>query len=117
MSNKEEAPLVQLGQRAANGNAIFSHSEWDEIGTTLYLSPRELQIVQGVFDDAKEAAIARRLKISPHTVHTYLERIYRKLDVNSRVQMIVRVMARYLEMNNGHDRSQVELMGEYVSVP
>ena len=40
-----------------------------------------------------ELAIASDLGISQHTVHTYLERVYRKLAVGSRVALVVRVMA------------------------
>ena len=60
------------------------------------LSEREFQIVQGVFDDKKEVEIAQQLQISAHTVHTYLGRLYRKLGVSSRAQLIVRVFAEYV---------------------
>ena len=34
--------------------------------------------------------IADRLKISPHTVHTYIRRIYEKLHVHSHAQAVAR---------------------------
>jgi DNA-binding CsgD family transcriptional regulator len=52
--------------------------------------------MQAVFDDQKETAIAANLGISTHTVHTHLERLYRKLRVSSRVSLVVRVVAEYL---------------------
>lgn len=79
---------------------FFADSDWRRIAASLSLSPRELQTIQGIFEDKKEAAIARQLGISPHTVHTYLERIYHKLAVNSRVQVVVRVVAEYLSLND-----------------
>lgn len=79
-------------------SSLFAEREWRRIAESLCVSPRELQIIQGVFNDMKESAIAGRLGISPHTVHTYLERIYRKLVVNSRVQMVVRVVTEHFRL-------------------
>jgi DNA-binding CsgD family transcriptional regulator len=62
----------------------------------LALSARESDIVKAVFEDQKEYCIAANLGISSHTVHTHLERIYRKLHVSSRVALVVRVFTEYL---------------------
>jgi len=59
----------------------------------LRLSRRECEITQAVFDDAKEETIAAGLGISAHTVHTHLERLYRKLGVGSRASLVVLVLA------------------------
>ncbi len=93
--------MASGSKERASGASILSSQEWSQIGDELCLSPRELQIVRRVFDDHKELAIASQLGISRHTVHTYLERIYRKLEVKSRVQLVVHVMSEYLE-SNGH---------------
>ena len=63
------------------GSALLSEAEWAETARALRLSGRELQIVRGVFDNHKEAAIAANLGITPHTVDTHLVRLYRKLRV------------------------------------
>ncbi len=78
------------------GSALLSTGTWPSLAQSLRLSPRELQIVKGVFADHKEQSIADDLGISPHTVGTYLQRIYVKLRVASRPQLIVRVIAEYL---------------------
>jgi LuxR family maltose regulon positive regulatory protein len=62
----------------------------------LALSTRESEILQAVFEDQKEYCIAENLGISTHTIHTHLERIYRKLHVSSRVELVVHVFAAYL---------------------
>lgn len=80
------------------GRDVIPPQRWALLGKQLSLAPRELQVVQGVFDDLKELAIADDLGISPHTVHTYLERVYRKLAVGSRVELVVRVFAALLEI-------------------
>ena len=81
------------------GLSLFPLSVWPQLGMALRLSPREMQIVQGVFEDRKEESIAHELGISPHTVNTYFQRLYAKLRVSSRPQLILRVMAEYLTMS------------------
>ena len=87
--------------RGNQGLSLFPLSAWPRLGMALRLSPREVQIVQGVFEDRKEENIAYELGISPHTVNTYFQRLYAKLRVSSRAQLIVRVMAEYLTMMPG----------------
>jgi DNA-binding CsgD family transcriptional regulator len=69
---------------------------WSRLRDSLRLSDRELQIVQGIFEDQKQESIAFTLGISPHSVNTYMQRIYAKLRIGSRPQLIVRVMSEYL---------------------
>jgi DNA-binding CsgD family transcriptional regulator len=71
---------------------MFTEQAWAMIARSLKLSPRELQILRGVFDDRTELAIAAVLGISPHTAHTYIERLHHKLAVADRVEPVVRVM-------------------------
>ena len=75
---------------------ILSYDAWKVIAKSLRISDRELQIIQGIFDDRKEFAIADELKISMHTVHTHLERLYRKLGVSSRAGLILCILSEYL---------------------
>ena len=78
------------------GPPLLSSGIWPGLAEALRLSPREVQVVKAVFQDHKEESIAADLGISPHTVSTYLQRIYAKLRVGSRPQLIVRVVAEYL---------------------
>src|SRR6185312_12549580 len=78
-----------------SGQAVFVASEWRLLSSGLGLSPRECGIVRFVFDGDSEKRIAERLGLSPHTVHTYLWRIYRKLQVQSREELLVRVFAEF----------------------
>jgi DNA-binding CsgD family transcriptional regulator len=52
------------------------------------LSPRELEVVRLVAEDLTNAEIAERLVISPRTVTTHLDRIYAKLEINSRTALV-----------------------------
>ncbi len=79
------------------GRSILPDHVWGQIAKILTLSSRELQIVQGMFDDLEESAIADNLRISTHTVHTYVGRLYRKLRVSSRTALILAVFEAYVQ--------------------
>ena len=51
-------------------------------------SPREQEIVRLVSYGHPNKAIARQLAISQHTVNTHVRRIFDKLGVNSRAEMV-----------------------------
>ena len=76
--------------------SILPHDAWEVIANSLRISDRELQIIQGIFDDQKEFAIADELTMSVHTVHTHVERLYRKLGVSSRVTLVLYILSEYL---------------------
>ena len=52
------------------------------------ISKRELQILECIVDDMLENEIADKLFISPHTVHTHVKNIYKKLQVHSRTALV-----------------------------
>lgn len=59
-------------------------------GTEEELSERERQVLDLLSHGHPEKQIADRLKISPHTVHTYIRRIYEKLHVHSHAQAVAK---------------------------
>jgi len=77
------------------GQTVFVPGEWRSLANCLGLSPRECGIARAVFDGNSEKDTAARLGLSPHTVHTYVWRIYRKLQVQSREELLVRVFAEF----------------------
>ena len=77
---------------------FFGQAGLKRIAERLKLSPREVQIVQGVLDDQKESTIARRLRMSPHTVHTHMERLHGKLAVRTRSELILKILTTFLMM-------------------
>ena len=54
------------------------------------LTPKEHEIVQGLVDGLSYKMIADRLDISPHTVNSHLKNIYRKLEVNSKSEVVAK---------------------------
>ena len=83
---------------ARAGRHVLNPSEWRDVEAALSLSGREFQILQCLFDDQKESVIAQGLGMSPHTVHTHLERLYRKLGVSGRGAAIVRVFGTFRDL-------------------
>lgn len=58
-----------------------------QTGSTIALSPRELEIAQLVAEGLPNKQISHELGISSATVSTYLRRMFAKLNVTSRAAM------------------------------
>ena len=52
------------------------------------LTPRQSQIVEGIMEGLSYKLIADKLLISTETVRDHIKKIYRKLDVNSKTELI-----------------------------
>lgn len=92
------------GSEPGLGRDVFSPAQWQLVVATLRLSPRETEIIQAIFDDQREASIAAALGISVHTVHSHIERLYRKLGVRSRCSLVVCVVGAVLRALNDAPR-------------
>lgn len=77
---------------------MLSAHAWLEIASALGITQRELQIVQAVFDNLHKAAIAHRLGISAHTTHTHLNRLFKKLNVTTRTELVLRIMEQMIAL-------------------
>jgi DNA-binding CsgD family transcriptional regulator len=73
-----------LAKPAAGSRAMRSGASASASASAPVLSPREIDVLRRISlgDSNKEAAL--RLGISPSTVRTHLESIFRKLDCSSR---------------------------------
>jgi DNA-binding CsgD family transcriptional regulator len=86
---------------AGIGEAPFlSDAQWSAIASALVLSRREAEIARYLLEDDRASGIADRLCISSHTVHTHLERLYRKLGVSSRCQVVARLFAAHMMLDH-----------------
>jgi len=66
-----------------NGRTILREDDWHRVASKLSLSPRELQLVQHIFEGKKLTAIAQDMDLSLGTVKTYCQRAYQKLHVST----------------------------------
>jgi DNA-binding NarL/FixJ family response regulator len=54
------------------------------------LPPRLRQTLQGLIRGDSEKQIATALDISPHTVHVYVKKLYKRFNANSRGELLAR---------------------------
>ena len=65
---------------------------WRDVADALGLSPREAELIECLLDLCDDDEIASRLHISRHTVHSFFQRLFRKLRVSNRCQVLARVL-------------------------
>jgi DNA-binding CsgD family transcriptional regulator len=70
--------------------------------TRTTLSPREREIVWLVSSGYANKGIAHKLAISQHTVNTHVRRIFGKLGVNSRAEMVAYALQSGLVAQSAH---------------
>lgn len=88
---------------------FLREDQWAVLIRRLSLSAREAEIIRLAFYDETVVTIASKLKISEHTVHTYRERLFRKLNVHSFCQVISVVFAAHLDSERGSRPTAVHL--------
>ena len=86
----------EKGRTPAGVRFPMSPEDWLSIAASLGLSERELEVVKSVFEGGTEVLIARRLNLSSHTIHSHLDRVYKKLRVSNRCGVVIKVFAEYL---------------------
>jgi two-component system, NarL family, response regulator NreC len=99
LKDSSESELLLALRSAARGRKFLDSSLIDEIsleGTSQahnsedrnVLSKRELQVLRFLVHGYTGPEIARDLRLSTKTVETYRSRIYEKLDLNSRADLV-----------------------------
>jgi len=86
------AQQVVLDVRLHGMRFTLTRSALEEAGPRVNLSPREKEIVRLIAKGLPNKAISDVLDISPWTVATHLRRVFAKLGVVSRAEMVARVM-------------------------
>jgi DNA-binding NarL/FixJ family response regulator len=101
-------PFVHKGQIWASNEDLehlinaLTHIEpvqFNKSDGTPLLPRREEDVVRLVADGMKNREIAERLKVSEHSIRNYLYRIFDKLGVSSRVELILYVFNQRDQIN------------------
>ena len=90
---------IRLRTALQEGSSFITAADWTRISASLRLSTRESEIARLALTDVSETTIADRLAISKHTVHSHIERLYRKLAIRSRSQLVVKLFEAYVCLN------------------
>lgn len=88
----------------ASFSELLSEQEWTALKEMLGLSPQQARIVRYLLQAKPDKQIAKEMGISVPTVRTYLCRLFHKLDVNDRVELVLRVFA-FVRAGDVHDSS------------
>jgi len=73
---------------------LLSSQEWAQLTRELGLTPRQTEIVRHLLLGKSDKQIARELKISVPTVRTHMGRLFHKLGLSDRVELILHIFAR-----------------------
>ena len=60
------------------------------------LPPRVRRVLRCLLEGLSEKEAARALKMTPHTVHSYVKILYQRLGVRSRAQLLARCLRQSL---------------------
>ena len=71
--------------------ALGSNSPRPELPDMTDLTGREREVLRELLNGYRVSTVAARLTISPHTVRNHLKKIFRKLGVNSQVELVGRL--------------------------
>jgi DNA-binding NarL/FixJ family response regulator len=82
---------AEIPTMISGGSSILTLAEWQFLTQELTLSARQLQILQGLFRGLGDKAISRQLAISPHTYRTHLRRLYNRLGVRDRQELLLAI--------------------------
>ena len=93
-NSHQTAILVQALASSHNVRAV------DARGLNL-LSKREMEVVRSVAQGLSNREIAERLRVSQHTIKNFLFRIFDKLGVSSRVELLVMTLSQESHVQSG----------------
>jgi DNA-binding NarL/FixJ family response regulator len=84
---------------------VFTEHEWSRLIEPLTdLSPRQEQIAKGISRGLSDKQIAERLDLAVPTVRTHMTKLYAKLGVADRVELLLALFRAWRDVvgNDGH---------------
>jgi len=84
-----------MGPPKLSVSGIFTKNEWDALTRQLGVSPQQGEIARLLLEGSSDKQISRRLGIAVPTVRTYLSRMFSKLDVQDRNELVVMMLRKF----------------------
>ena len=75
-----------------NADRLVKAKEWKELRKKYGLSGRELSVLRLTFRGLRRKEIRQELDISLGALHTYCNRLHKKMPANDRVGLILKVV-------------------------
>jgi DNA-binding NarL/FixJ family response regulator len=76
---------------------LLSEHAWEHIAEEFGLSAREVEVARLVFSGKSREEIANELGCSVGSVRTYIDRVFKKLQVEDRLAMALRIVRVHFE--------------------
>lgn len=77
---------------------LFSGREWRRIERELDLTARQKEIIRFLLNGMSDKDIARQADVAVPTVRTHLTRLFARLDVQDRNELVVFIFRRFLDL-------------------
>ncbi len=83
--------------------ALLGEKHWSYLQRRYHMSPRELQVAKLVCQGFRNNDISKILHITLGTVKTHIRNIYRRVQVESKISMLLRFVADTREFYDQYD--------------
>ena len=81
-----------LAKKALGKKSLLDENHWSYLQKCYHLTPREFQVAQLVCKGLSNNETAEALRIKEGTVKTHLRSIYRRLNVKSKIRMLLKLV-------------------------
>jgi len=83
---------------------LFSEAEWHGLRSHFRLSERQGQVARWICRGCTNEAIATRLRLSEGTVRMHTDGLYKRVGVQSRLGLLVRLVEAAQRLGGEHQR-------------
>jgi DNA-binding CsgD family transcriptional regulator len=88
--------------RHRDAEGFVSEAEWRAVQAHFSIAGRLAEVLRLAFSGITEREMAKELEISPHTLHQYMKRLYRRVDAHSRAELLVQTISALARIRGEH---------------
>ena len=103
---KDRQPSLNMGDKPAeysyNVAMLFSNAQWKYLQNCYRFSDRQMQILKLLFAGLDSDRIAKKLKIRYNTVKAHFGKIYKRVGVQSKTEMVMQLF----EVAQSHNKNR-----------